>query len=95
MAIKNKINGVLSSLRLIFLNILIFQAHNIYMSYDYSRKAKSLIKQGHLLKFETVSKYKNVTPALLLYFDNHTPIALEKSKWNEYSDIITHLLKDY
>ena len=77
------------------MNILTARTHNNCMSYDYSRKAKSLIKGGHLLKFETVNKYKNLTPALLLYFDNHSPIALDKSKWNEYSDIITELLKDY
>ena len=71
------------------------QAHNNFMSYNYSRKAKQLILQGHLLRFETVSSYLAFSPALLLYFDNHSPIAVEKSKWSEYSDLIISSLRDY
>jgi hypothetical protein len=65
------------------------------MSYSYSRKAKQLILEGHLLRFETVSRYRAFSPALLLYFDNHSPIAVEKSKWCEYSDLIISTFHDY
>ena len=65
------------------------------MSYNYSRKAKQLIKEGHLQRFETVSSYLTYSPALLLYFDNHVPIAVEKNKWKEYSDLITATITDY
>jgi hypothetical protein len=65
------------------------------MSYNYSRKAKQLIKEGHLQRFETVNSYLSFSPALILHFDNHSPIAVEKSKWKEYSDLITATIADY
>ena len=50
--------------------------------------AKELIKSGHLVNFEAVKKHNDLSPALLLYFDNHAPIAVSKERWAEYSDVI-------
>ncbi|MBQ7408495.1 MAG: thermostable hemolysin delta-VPH [Clostridia bacterium] len=53
--------------------------------------AKKLIKSGHLTSFKTVTHFKNFSPALILYFDNHSPIAVSKDLWGEYSDILCSL----
>ena len=50
--------------------------------------AKMLIQTGHLVRFEAVKKHDELSPALVLYFDNHTPIAISKEFWAEYSDVI-------
>lgn len=60
------------------------------MYYNYHAKAKRLIREGHLVKFETVKEHNGITPALILYFDNHGPIPIRKEKWAEYSQIITN-----
>lgn len=36
--------------------------------YPYHNKIKQRIKNGELIKFEFVEKYKNISPCLLLYF---------------------------
>ena len=50
--------------------------------------AKTLIQTGHLIRFEAVKKHNELSPALVLYFDNHSPIAISKEFWAEYSDVI-------
>ena len=50
--------------------------------------AKKLIQTGHLVRFEAVKKHNDLSPALVLYFDNHSPIAVSKELWAEYSDVI-------
>ncbi len=84
-------------IRLILINCLIFTyilhninlyAHIIIMSYDFHAKAKQLIKSGHLVSFETIKKHYKNEPALVMYFDNHSPISVSKEKWAEYGEII-------
>ena len=58
-------------------------------------KIKKLIVSGHLVRFETVANYHTLSPALVLYFDNHPAVAIEKSKWKEYSDLITSIIQNY
>lgn len=36
--------------------------------YPYHNKIKQRIKNGELIKFEFVEKYKDISPCLLLYF---------------------------
>ena len=59
------------------------------MYYNYHAKAKRLIREGHLVNFETVKNHNGISPALILYFDNHGPIPIRKERWAEYSDVIT------
>lgn len=54
------------------------------MYYNYHAKAKQLIVDGHLVKMEIVDKWNNVSPALVLYFDNHRPMPIRQYRWNEY-----------
>ena len=69
--------------------------HTVYMKTNYNKKAKQLILSGHLVHFETVNKFHSFSPALLLYFDNHQPIAVSQDRWKEYSDLITSVLSIY
>lgn len=59
------------------------------MSYfNYHAKAKNLIATGHLVRFEIVTKWGNISPALVLYFDNNRPMPIREYRWDEYSDIL-------
>lgn len=58
------------------------------MSYfNYHAKAKNLIATGHLVRFEIVPKWGNISPALVLYFDNNRPMPIREYRWEEYSEI--------
>ncbi len=65
------------------------------MKFDYHSKTKKLIASGHLVYFETVAKYNSLAPALLLYFDDRSVVAVEKEKWKDFSDIILSTLENY
>lgn len=54
------------------------------MYYNYHAKAQNLIKEGHLVKMEIVDRWNNISPALVLYFDNHRPMPIRKYRWEEY-----------
>lgn len=52
--------------------------------YNYYAKAKQLIKEGHLVKTEIVKRWNAISPALVLYFDNHRPMPIREYRWDEY-----------
>ena len=54
------------------------------MYYNYHAKAKQLIANGHLVKMEIVDKWNAISPALVLYFDNHKPMPIRQYRWDEY-----------
>lgn len=54
------------------------------MYYNYHAKAKQLIADGHLIKVEIVEKWGKISPALVLWFDNHRPMPIRKYRWDEY-----------
>lgn len=54
------------------------------MYYNYHAKAKKLIADDHLVKMEIVEKLNAISPALVLYFDNHKPMPIRKYRWDEY-----------
>lgn len=58
------------------------------MYYNYHAKAKQLIAEGHLTGYELLERYNNISPCLLLYFDNHIPMPIREHKWNEYMQLI-------
>lgn len=59
--------------------------------FNYHAKAQNLIKTGHCVKAEIVEKYKDISPALILYFDNNIPMPVRLHRFDEY----TKLLKRY
>ena len=58
------------------------------MYYNYHAKAKQLIIDGHLIRYEIVDRWNNITPALVLYFDNHKPMPIREYRWDEYKDLL-------
>lgn len=58
------------------------------MYFSYHNKAKKLIKGGHLIRYEFVPHYNNVSPALVLYFHNNIPMPIREFRWETYKDLI-------
>ena len=56
--------------------------------FNYHAKAQSLIKTGHCVKAEIVEKHKNISPALILYFDNNIPMPIRMYRFDEYLDLL-------
>lgn len=56
--------------------------------FNYHAKAKNLIKGGHLVKFEIVEKWGNISPALVLYFDNNRPMPIRSHRFDEYMELL-------
>ena len=56
--------------------------------FNYHAKAKNLIKDGHLTKFEIVLKWGNISPALVLYFDNNRPMPIREHRFDEYFKLL-------
>lgn len=59
------------------------------MSYfNYQAKAKKLVSDGHLIKFEIVPKWNSISPALVLYFDNNKPMPIREYRFDEYLKLL-------
>lgn len=52
--------------------------------FNYHAKAKRLIEEGHLINYEIVERWNNISPALVLYFDNNRPMPIRDYRWDEY-----------
>ena len=61
------------------------------MSYfNYHATAKKLIREGKLKAFLFTERYNNITPALVLLFDDikHPVMPIRKHHWAEYMPLI-------
>ena len=58
------------------------------MYYNYHAKIKNLILSGHLIDYKIVDKWNSVSPALVLFFNNHKPMPIREYKWDEYFNIL-------
>ena len=56
--------------------------------FNYHAKAKNKIKEGKLVKYEIVDRWKNISPALVLFFNDSKPMPIRSYKWNEYIILI-------
>ena len=56
--------------------------------FNYHAKAQGLIKGGHCTKAEIVEQYKEISPALILYFDNHIQMPIRLHKFDEYFELL-------
>lgn len=54
------------------------------MYFNYHAKVQKLIKQGHAVGFEKLEKYHNISPCLLIYFDQFPPMPIRQHKFDEY-----------
>lgn len=63
------------------------------MYFNYHAKAKNLIKNGELIDYKIVEKYNNISPALLLIFDELI-MPIRQHRWQEYFDLIEQMNVD-
>lgn len=61
------------------------------MYFNYHAKAKNLITGGHLIRFEIVERWNNISPAMVLYFDNCRPMPIREYRFTEYLQLINSL----
>ena len=59
--------------------------------FNYHAKAKKLIREGFLISYEVVERYKDIIPALVLHFSNHKPMPIREERWHEYFDLISEV----
>ena len=61
------------------------------MSYfNYHAKAKKLIKDGLLLRYEFVDNWNGIKPELVLYFKDAKPMPIREYRWDEYLSLINN-----
>lgn len=61
----------------------------VFVAYfNYHAKAKNLIAEGHLVNYEIVDKWNNISPALVIYFDNNKPMPIREYRFDEYFKLI-------
>jgi hypothetical protein len=59
------------------------------MSYfNYHAKAKKLIKNGDLVRYEFVDDWNGIKPVLVLYFKNANPMPIREYRWDEYLPLL-------
>ena len=58
------------------------------MYFNYHAKAKQLIAEGHLTSFEIMEKWNSISPALVLFFDNHKPMPIRQYRWDDYVNLL-------
>lgn len=60
------------------------------MYFNYHATAKKLINEGKLKAFLFTDRYNNISPALVLFFDDikHPVMPIRKAHWAEYLPLI-------
>jgi hypothetical protein len=58
--------------------------------FNYHATAKRLIKQGKLINYCFVNRHNNISPALVLYFNDfrHPIMPIREERWGEYMELI-------
>ena len=56
--------------------------------FNYHAKAKNLIANGDLVKYEFVDNWNGIKPAMVLYFKNDKPMPIRDYRWNEYFPLL-------
>lgn len=56
--------------------------------YNYHAIAKRLINNGNCFAVTIFKTYHHISPAMVLYFNNHRPIPIREYMWDEYLPLI-------
>ena len=56
--------------------------------FNYHAVAINLIKNGHCKGANLVKKHNKISPALVLYFDNHKPMPIRKDSFDNYFSLL-------
>ena len=74
-------------MRFFLFKILVFaQIKCVY--YNFHAIAKRLINDGHTLSASIFDAYHHISPALVIYFDNHKPIPIRQYMWDFYIPLL-------
>ena len=57
--------------------------------YNYHGIARKLISNKHCTHAEFVECYKHISPALVLFFDNHKPMPIREKYFTEYITLLS------
>lgn len=58
------------------------------MYFNYHAKIKKLISNNQLIGYKFFYDYYGIKPALVLYFENNSPMPVREHKFEEYLKII-------
>lgn len=56
--------------------------------FNYHAKIKNLIKNRHCIAAKLLENYHNISPALVLFFDNHTAMPIRIHRFPEYFELL-------
>ena len=56
--------------------------------YNYHGIAKKLITENHCTHAEFKQKHNQISPALVLYFDNHNPMPIREYHFEKYITLL-------
>lgn len=56
--------------------------------FNYHAVAKKLIISGHCRYAKLVEKHNQISPALVLFFDNHPPLPIRENRFEEYFELL-------
>ena len=56
--------------------------------FNYHAKVKKLIVEKHCIGACLMENYHNISPALVLYFDNHPPMPIREHRFTEYFELL-------
>ena len=65
------------------------------MYFNYHAQAKKLIQQNHLVEYQIVENWNGISPALILFFDNHKPMPIRQKRWEEYLPLLNNFNQIY
>lgn len=57
--------------------------------YNYHGIARRLIAEGHCTHAELKQIHNQISPALVLHFDNHKPMPMREKTFDEYITLLT------
>lgn len=66
-------------------------SHTKDMYFAYHARAKSLIRDGHLIGYYFTERHNAISPALVLVFDCRPPMPIRFEKWPEYNDLLAKM----
>lgn len=58
--------------------------------YNYHGIAMNLIKNGHYERAEIMQNYNKISPALVLFFDNHKPMPIREKHFEKYIALLNY-----
>ena len=63
------------------------------MYYSYHNMISKKIKEGRLIKYEYMERYKNISPVLLLYFNDGSIYPVREYAWFKYNKYLKEVDK--